>query len=190
MEAIKYEPKFEQDRPLVLQNVKPTAWGDIPTILGSIIKEFNVETNNALEFGVEYGYSTSALANYFKHVTGVDTFIGDVNSNKRKFFFNETKDLLIHWSNIRLIPMDYQTYTGIKENDFKYDLIHIDIIHTYEDTFSCGDWALQHSDVVIFHDTISFQEVYNACRDLSEKHNCAFYNYEESHGLGILVKNK
>ena len=79
-------------------------------------------------------------------------------------------------------------YDCKKYPDQRYNLAHVDIVHTYEDTFNCGDWCLEHSDVVIFHDTLSFPEVFRACQDLSIKHNLTFYNYEASHGLGILVK--
>ena len=55
----RYEPK--------IINVS-SAWGDIPTIIQDIINRFNIKQNSCLEFGVEYGLSTSALANYFKIV--------------------------------------------------------------------------------------------------------------------------
>ncbi len=68
--------------PILRENPKcftemASAWGDIPTILKDIITRFNLKTDKALEFGVEYGYSTTAIANYFDEVIGVDTFVGD-----------------------------------------------------------------------------------------------------------------
>lgn len=165
---------------------KPTAWGDIPTIIKDIINRFSIKTEKALEFGTEYGYSTSALANYFDSVIGVDIFTGDVHSGIVDNHYEHTKTNLSSWPNIELIKSDYRDF--IKENTEQYDLIHVDIIHTYEATFECGDWALQHSSVVIFHDTESFPEIKRVCIDLAAKHNFEFYNYEHSHGLGILVK--
>lgn len=187
MKAIIYIPKTI-DNSLTMQTSTPSAWGNIPIILKSIINDFNINIDKALEFGVEYGYSTSALANYFNSVIGVDTFKGDINSGGREYFYDYTKELLKPYKNIELISCDYESYFKWMDADKRFDLIHIDIIHTYEDTFACGDMALNHCNVVIFHDTMSFKEVYDACSDLADKHNCLFYNYEQSHGLGILVK--
>ena len=71
LQVLNYEPnKRETPR---LANVG-SAWGNIPTILKDIIERFDIKTESAIEFGVEYGYSTSALSNYFENVTGVDIF--------------------------------------------------------------------------------------------------------------------
>jgi len=163
----------------------PSAWGDIPTILTGIINGFGIEKNLALEFGVEYGYSTSALAHFFKKVIGVDSFKGD--NFVRESHYEQTKNLLSKWSNVELIPKSYQEYTKDVDNS-RYDLIHVDIIHTYQDTYDCGEWSINHSDVVLFHDTESHPEVYKACEDLANKYQLNFYNYPHSYGLGILSK--
>ena len=166
-----------------------SAWGNIPTIIKDIIVRFNVSPKCALEFGVEYGFSTSALAYYFEKVIGVDTFIGDVHSGKKTNHFEQTKNNLINHPNVVLIESDYENF--IKNDANRYDLIHIDIVHTYNETFECGDWSIQHSDVVIFHDTISYPEINTVCHDLSQKYDLAWFNYSESYGLGILVnKNR
>jgi hypothetical protein len=166
-----------------------SAWEGIPTIIKDLIVRFNIQTNNALEFGVEFGYSTSALACYFEKVIGVDTFIGDDHSGHKINHFEQTKNNLINHPNIQLVESNYQEF--IKNDNRRYDLIHIDIVHTYNETFECGDWSVQHSDVVIFHDTISFPEINKVCHDLSEKYNLEWFNYPESYGLGILVnKNR
>jgi predicted O-methyltransferase YrrM len=184
IEIINYIPA-ERDNPKLVTN-KPSAWGDIPTVLKDIIKRFNINPNKALEFGVQYGYSTSALANYFEEVIGIDTFIGDIHAGVENNFFEETKRDLNEFSNIELIESTYQDF--ILNRKEQYDLIHVDIIHTYEDTFACGEWAVNNSNVVIFHDTESFPSVKQACIDLSLKYNLTFYNYQPSHGLGILIK--
>ena len=162
-----------------------SAWGDIPTIIKDIIIRFDITPKCALEFGVEYGFSSSALACYFEKVIGVDTFLGDVHSGQKTNHIEETKNNLKNYPNIELIESDYEYF--IKNDKNKYDLIHIDIVHTYPETFECGDWAVRHSDVVIFHDTIVFPEVNRACHDLVKKHDLAWFNYFESCGLGILV---
>ena len=181
---IEYVPKI-RDTPKILNVV--SAWGDIPTIIKDIIVTFNINPQTALEFGVEYGYSTSALANYFTKVIGVDTFKGDIHSYVKQNHHKMTENKLENYKNIQLIQSSYQDY--IKTNNSIYDLIHIDIVHTYNETYECGEWAVNHSKVVIFHDTISFDEVKKVCYDLSTKYGLEFYNYPDSHGLGILINN-
>jgi predicted O-methyltransferase YrrM len=184
-DVINYSPKVRKE-PRILQ--MSSAWGDIPSIIFDIIDRFGIKTKKALEFGVEYGYSTTALSNYFDEVTGVDIFTGDIHAGITEDHYESTKSNLSSWSNIELIKSDYRDF--IKENNERYDLIHIDIIHTYAETFECGEWSVQHSDVVIFHDTESFPDVKRVCEDLSEKYNLDFYNYTSSFGLGILVKKQ
>ena len=169
-----------------LANQKPSAWGDIPSILEDIIKRFNIKGDKAIEFGVEWGYSTSALSNYFSEVTGIDTFEGDKHAGFKGDIFEETKSYLSEFTNIKLVKSLYQDY--IVDNNEYCNLSHVDIVHTYEDTFKCGEWCVNHSDIVIFHDTESFADVKRACQDLAIKYNLDFYNYKGSHGLGILVK--
>jgi hypothetical protein len=189
--------------PLVRENPKvvevQSAWGNIPTILKDIIQRFNLKTDRALEFGVETGYSTSAIANYFTQVIGVDTFRGDFEAITANNPSNieAVKVILKDFPNILLIESRYEDFIkckSIEMDNFKmilpkyYDLIHVDIIHTYDPTFDCGEWAVKHSDCVIFHDTVTFPEVLRAVTDLSIKYNLDFWNYNEIHGLGILIK--
>ena len=103
---IEYIPKV-RDTPSVVKVV--SAWCDIPTILKDIIVTFNINPQTALEFGVEYGYSTSALANYFTKVIGVDTFMGDIHSNTKRNHYKVTKRTLKNrYKNIQLIQSSYQ----------------------------------------------------------------------------------
>jgi predicted O-methyltransferase YrrM len=171
------------DNPKVIQAI--SAWGDIPNILLDIIERFNIPRRKCLEFGVEFGYSTSALANYFDQVLGVDTFEGDAHSGHKTDHFETTKNNLLEFKNIKLIKSPYQEF--IKNNNDFYDFVHIDIVHNYLETFECGDWSINHSNCVIFHDTESFPEVKKAVEDLQIKYNLEAFNYENSHGLGILV---
>ena len=100
----------------------------------------------------------------------------------------QTKNYLEHYENITLLKSDYRDF--IKDNHDNYGLIHIDIIHDFEHTYECGAWAVQHSRVTIFHDTESFFEVKRARQELANDFDLEFYNYKESHGLGILVNRK
>jgi hypothetical protein len=162
-----------------------SAWGNIPTILGDLIERLNLRTSRAIEFGVEYGYSTSALAHYFEEVVGVDTFVGDHHAGFKGDLYEEAKNLLSVYKNITLLKESYQSF--IEKHEERFDLAHVDIVHTYEDTYNCGEWCIKHAEVSIFHDTMSFPDVFRACQDLSNNFNLEFYNYEESNGLGILV---
>jgi hypothetical protein len=172
----------------ILATQHPSAWGNIPTIIKDIITRSGIKTEKAIEFGVEFGYSTSAFANYFNTVDGIDTFVGDPHAGFNSNMLEAAKSNLAQFSNVNLIRSSYEDY--IKDNPEMYDFAHVDIIHTYEDTYNCGEWCVQHAEITVFHDTLSFPEVYRACVDLSAKYNLNFYNYEESYGLGILTKIK
>ena len=190
MKPIDYQPLF-RTAIVVPESIaeKERAWGDIPDILGSMLREFKVVPMKALDMGVLFGYSTYALAMYFDEVVGIDTF----GNNRYNYMdtgedhYEEVKELLKVRDNVSLIKTTWQDYAEANK-DAKYDLIHLDMIHTYRETFKAGDWALQHTNFAIFHDTVSNPTVMNACGDLADKYNCDFYNYEPSHGLGILIK--
>jgi hypothetical protein len=184
IKEIEYIPQYIENPILATQEL--SAWGDIPTILYDIIKRFDVKGDKAIEFGVEWGYSTSALSNYFNEVVGVDIFTGDEHAGFKGDIFEKTKMYLSEFKNIKLVKSSYEDY--ILENNDYYNFSHVDIVHTYEDTYKCGEWCINHSDVVIFHDTESFEDVKRACVDLAIKYNLNFFNYKGSYGLGILVK--
>ena len=182
-----YEPKL-RDNPKCFMG-KPSAWGDIPTIIKDIITRFDLKTEKALEFCVEFGFSTSCLANYFDSVIGVDTFEGDAHTTHKGDHFDMTKNNMKPWTNIKLVKSRFEDY--IVDNEEMFDLCHIDIVHDYQPTFDAGEWAIQHCPVTIFHDTHSFpSSVGVAVKDLAEKHNLEHYDYPNSHGLGILVNKK
>lgn len=185
---INYIPS-KRENPILMTKM-PSAWGDIPTILKDIINRFNIKQNRCLEFGVEFGYSTSALSNYFDIVIGVDTFKGDDNTINKIYHYDMTKENLKDFKNIILIESTYQDFIRDKNNEKLYDLIHIDIVHNYDQTYECGEWSVQHSRVTIFHDTESFESVKKACQDLTNKFDLDFFNYKESYGLGILINKK
>ncbi len=171
--------------PEKLAQSKSQAWLGLESIILDLIEFSKIEQNSALEFGVEFGYSTSALANYFKTVTGVDIFTGDPHAGHFGDIFDLTKNNLKGFDNIKLIKSDYKDY--IKNNENRFDLIHVDIIHTYEDTFACGLWSAEHSDCTIFHDTATYPAVKKAVADIAKRTNKKFYNYRKCNGLGIVI---
>jgi predicted O-methyltransferase YrrM len=181
--VLPYVPKHRQLPPRVL--AVESAWKGIESVLSDLITQFNIGTSKCLEFGVERGYSTAALSCFFDSVTGVDTFLGDKHTRDRQDIYKETTDRLSGFDNIQLIRSDYRDWIS-KDSGF-YDLIHVDIIHTYVDTFACGLWSAMHSQCVLFHDTESFPAVKRAVIDITRESGKIFYNFAESHGLGILI---
>ena len=178
-------------------NVK-SAWETLPGVIADILDRFNIRRQKALEFGVELGYSTSALANYFDHVIGVDPFdwvFGDGQDRSAEAVAAGLKD----FPNIVLYKELSDSY--IKRNmEERYDLINIDIgyeTHCYNTTFPSAEWAVQHSDCVLFHDIFSFPEINQVCEELSDKYGFDYYGYSEPMGpagvicgLGILIKRR
>ena len=181
---IEYVPE-KLSMPLRLVQSKSQAWVGLEKIVLDIIEFSKIETNSFLEFGVEFGYSTAVFANYFNKVVGVDVFTGDDHAGHFGDIYDHTKENLKSFSNIHLIKSDYRDY--IKENSNRYDLIHVDIIHTYEDTYACGLWAAQHSSCTLFHDTQSFPDVKRAVAHIAKRTGKKFYNFRDCNGLGIVI---
>ena len=173
------------DIPKKLIQSKSQAWVGLEKIILDIIEFSKISPNSALEFGVEFGYSTAVLANYFNKVIGVDIFTGDTHAGHYGDIFELTKSNLAGFGNIELIKSDYRDYISSRKETF--DMIHIDIIHTYEETFECGMWSAHHSGCTIFHDTQSFPEVKKAVADIAKKTGKKFYNYRKCNGLGIII---
>lgn len=183
VDVIPYVPEFLQMPERVLPVT--TAWKGIESVLADVMRRFNLKTERCLEFGVEHGYSTAALSSFFDSVIGVDLFIGDIHTSEKGDIYTATCDRLSVYSNIQLIRSDYRDW--IAKDTGVYDLIHVDIVHTYLDTFTCGLWSARHSKCVLFHDTESFPAVKRAVIDISRRSGKTFYNFTESNGLGILV---
>ncbi len=135
--VLPYVPERRELPPRILP-VK-TAWAGIESVLGDLIQRFDVGRSRCLEFGVEFGYSTAALSCFFDEVTGVDRFTGDKHTVNRDDVFSETSERLSSFHNIRLVRSDYRHW--IAQDNSLYDLIHVDIVHTYVDTFTCGLWS-------------------------------------------------
>ena len=178
-----YIPEERQLPPRVLPVA--SAWKGIESVLGDLIRRFHVGRRRCLEFGVEFGYSTAALSCFFGEVTGVDLFVGDKHTVNHNDIFAETSERLSSFDNIRLVRSDYRNWIDQDQN--VYDLIHVDIVHTYSDTFTCGLWSARHAPCVLFHDTLSFPAVRRAVSAIALVTGRRFYNFEESNGLGILA---
>lgn len=182
--------RIEEYRPSMLE-VPPamidvrTAWQGLERVIPDIIKRFNVGSSCCIEFGVEYGYSTVVFSNYFEQVVGVDTFEGDVHTTDHGDHYERTSSSLEQFRNISLHKADYKDW--IRQDQRHYDLAHVDIVHTYEDTYRCGLWAATHSRVTLFHDTDSFVDVRNAVIDIARDTGKRLYNYPRFHGLGVMV---
>lgn len=161
------------------------AWVGLEKIILDIIEFSKIDRNSALEFGVEYGYSTAVLANYFKKVIGIDIFTGDLHAGHHGNIYDETRNNLHDFGNIELIQSDYKDF--ILKTAQSFDMIHVDIIHTYEDTYQCGLWSVEHSMCTIFHDTQSFPDVKKAVSDIARRTKRKFYNYRKHNGLGIII---
>jgi hypothetical protein len=179
----KYEVSNFQ-KPSKLLSVPSSAWMGLESIIKDIIDFTAITPSRCLEFGVEFGYSTVVFSNYFREVVGVDTFEGDPHAGFRNDIYQNVSQSLIEYPNIKLIKSDYKDY--ISNNDEMFDLIHVDIIHTYEETFNCGLWSAKHSCCTLFHDTESFPEVKRAVLDIARLTGKKFYNFPFFNGLGIL----
>lgn len=183
---IEYIPRHAET-PSKLLDV-PTGWRPCETILADIIERFNVAPRLAIEFGVEYGFSTSALASYFDTVIAVDHFKGDEHSGG-KDIYGETFERLIRFRNVALERFGYREWIEGAGN-IHADLIHVDIRHTYRDTYTLGQWAADHAEVVLFHDTLSFCGVRVAVERIAYETGRRFYNHENINGLGILSRRE
>jgi hypothetical protein len=162
-----------------------SAWKGIESILSELIERFQIHTDACLEFGVELGFSTAALSSYFNRVIGVDTFCGDIHTTNKRDIYQETAQRLSPYKNIELVRSDYRDFIG--EEHGVFGLIHVDIVHTFADTYACGLWSARHSQCTIFHDTESFPQVKRAVMEIARATGKRFFNFTESHGLGILV---
>jgi hypothetical protein len=180
---VPFVPRFRESPARKLDTI--SAWAGIEAILADLIQRFDIGTRNCLEFGVEFGFSTVALSSFFDQVTGVDIFTGDEHTVNQSDIYDETVARLAPYDNIRLIKSDYRDF--IRTDSASYDLIHVDIVHTFAATFECGLWSANHSKCTIFHDTESFPAVKQSVLEIARSTGKTFYNFKESFGLGILV---
>jgi hypothetical protein len=169
-----------------------SAWKGLENYIPSIIKDFKIQPSLALEFGVDQGFSSHVFSQLFTKVVGVDAFIGDAHINHKQGdeFYNTILNRFQN-TNVDIKRADFRDFIKSEEaNKNTYNLVHIDIVHLYQETFECTDWAVTKSNVVILHDTESFPEIKRVCFDVAKKHNLYFYNIPEHFGLGILSKTR
>ncbi len=184
-----YNPHTLQAPARLLElNNKTSGWKGIELIIEDILKRNKINRDRCIEFGVEQGYSTVVLSNFFKRVIGIDTFEGDTHAGIHADHFTETKQRLSVFENIELVKCDYKDW--IAGDEAQYDLAHVDIVHTYEDTYACGLWAAQHAACTIFHDTESFIDVRKAVIDIAKSAGKRLYNYPLCNGLAIMTNKK
>lgn len=173
-----------------------SGWVGIPPILPCLLHDFQVGRTLALEFGVETAYSSVALAEHFRRVIGVDTFTG-LGHNADPGFYESVRESVQDIGNLTLVQANWQDFA--KEYDAalsaEADLIHVDVDHGYDATVEALGWAVQHAPVTLVHDTLSFSDIpsaagIRAAGDIAEKHSLHYYNFEESHGLGILSRKE
>jgi hypothetical protein len=145
-----------------------SAWAGIERILADLIGQFDIPTERCLE-----------------SVTGVDTFQGDIHTVNNQDIYDDTRARLAPYPNIQLVRSDYRDF--IKQDHGDFGLVHVDIVHTFADTYACGLWSARHSRCTIFHDTESFPQVKQAVREIARATGKKVYNFEESYGLGIVV---
>ena len=139
-----------------------------------------------MEFGVQHGYSAVALSNYFGTVLAVDTCEGDEYAGTYPNIYEEVRRNLEPFENVRFFRSSWQQWA--EDHPYaRYDLIHVDIYHTWEQTYACGLWSAEHSPCVLFHDTLAFPAVGLAVGHLATVTGRTFYNWPYKHGLGILV---
>jgi hypothetical protein len=75
--AISYSPTNFKYLPNNKYLLYDSAWRGLDAIIPDIIEKFEIPTKKCLEFGVEFGLSTTVFANYFEKVVGVDIYTGD-----------------------------------------------------------------------------------------------------------------
>jgi hypothetical protein len=55
---------------------QPSGWEGLECYMDSIIKELNIKTDLALEFGIDQGYSLKILTQLFKKTINLNTSLG------------------------------------------------------------------------------------------------------------------
>ncbi len=178
-----YIPVKKADPPKSIDVV--SAWQGLEQIIPDIMDRFGIQGGRCIEIGVEFGYSAVIFSNFFQEVVAVDTFEGDIHSGHKENHYESTKRLLQAYPNINLEKCTYQEW--IVKDHSHYNFAHVDIVHTYDDTFTCGLWAAERSQCAIFHDTESFMAVRHAVIDIAKQTGKQLFNYPYHNGLGIIA---
>lgn len=183
-----YLPITKHNPKVLLKGVG--VWTGNAEIIKDIIDRLKLKNNLALDLGVFLGFSSSVLSNYFEIVIGVDVFERHGQANDETFCENQMSYVQYMlkgdgFKNVQLVRSRAEDY--IKTTNKYFDLIHIDLSHSYEETMTVGSWSIEHSDCVLFHDTIAIEPVMRACLKLEEKYKIHFYNFNYLAGLGIMT---
>jgi hypothetical protein len=187
MQAIPYTP-HEFITPARLSNA-PSAWKDCPSMLFELIMRAGIHSHLALDLGVDWGFSTIALSNFFTTVIGIDTFEGDAHCGWRGSDQWETVSKEAEQAgNILLVKMNVCDWI-IKVRG-QYDLCHVDLQHDYQTTYLAGTWAVEHSSLTLFHDIRTFPDVRRAVSDICDATGKLFYEWPIAHGLGIVTSKE
>ena len=147
-----------------------------------------------VDLGVDHGFSTFAFA-YARHgnIYGLDSFEGDIHAGHRDTYqhvlaTHEKLKSEFQISDIAFIK-GYFEETALTW-DKKIDILHIDGLHTYEAVK--GDfetWKKFFTDdtVVLFHDTISFEDTVGKYFSELEGYK---YSFHDGCGLGVWCKSE
>lgn len=163
----------------------PSGWEGLECYMNSIMSNLNIKPNLALEFGIDQGYSLKIFSQLFNKVIAVDSFSKEVGHPQYEGYLTNIFERF-KGDNVEINVKDYRDF--IKNNNDFYDLIHVDIVHFYKETYECTEWSIQHSNVVLVHDTITFGDMNVVCEDISKKYNVKYVNIPEHNGLGILYR--
>lgn len=167
----------------------PTEWKGLEEWIVTILDHFKINCNTALEFGVDYGYSTKVFSHLFKKVIGVDSFERNTCDGKEhdEAFYNQVLNSFAN-TNVEIVKTRFEDYINQNNENF-YNMIHIDAIHDYGILEPTIRWAVEHSDITLVHDTMEYREVKRACMEIRAEKNLRFLSIPFHCGLGILLKS-
>jgi len=188
IEPIPYYPRSFV-RPARLLDV-PSAWVGVENALACIFADFRrTYTGLAVEIGTDYGYSAAALSNFFDHVTTVDFFRSEQGDSQTGYRdpdqFERVTGLLADFP-VTVVCADFRDW--IRDDYPKVDCVHADLVHDYQPTYEALRWAVDHTDLVLAHDSRAFPEVMRALKDVAVESGCLLYEWPERWGLGILSR--
>lgn len=168
-----------------------SAWKGHEDFAVDLVKK--VKPNVTVDLGVDYGFSTFALAlPNIGTVYGIDWFQGDQYAGERDTFkevMTELKQLKL--DNVVILKDDFSKLA--KRWKLPIDILHIDGDHDYESVKkNFEEWApfVKPTGVILIHDTESFKD--KVGRFYAEISDTEYfkYNFLHSHGLGVLTKDK
>lgn len=169
-------------------NSVTSAWIGYREFAKWLVEEMNPSVT--VDLGVDYGYSTYALAMGNKgKVYGIDHFEGDPFTgirNTREFVMDSLEYLKQKGiSNIEIISGNFDRVAlGWKK---KIDILHIDEVPT-EIKKDYDTWGkfVKDNGVILLHNTQAFPEV----KEFFNRLDLPKYEFSHSGGLGVVSKNR